>query len=168
MDGHARLSTKVRESVLFIGTQFSILYTSMYSPAGAASLYITYITIRIFQYSKTKTVPLQGSRKRQHTRDGTHGRVRPGYVWCIMPQRRLEPSCVGYWMRRRWKAPWCECTKGVLRRRLATSERRWPIGESPRSCQIAIIERSEHRGLRRRSFSSWMTSALHPDHNLNP
>jgi hypothetical protein len=24
--------------VLFIGTQFSILYTSMYSPAGAASL----------------------------------------------------------------------------------------------------------------------------------
>ena len=24
------------ESVLFIGTQFSILYTSMYSPAGAA------------------------------------------------------------------------------------------------------------------------------------
>jgi hypothetical protein len=26
-----------RERVLFIGTQFSILYTSMYSPAGAAS-----------------------------------------------------------------------------------------------------------------------------------
>jgi hypothetical protein len=27
----------VRESVLFIGTQFSILYTSMYSPAEAAT-----------------------------------------------------------------------------------------------------------------------------------
>ena len=27
-----------RESVLFIGTQFSILYTSMYSPAEAATL----------------------------------------------------------------------------------------------------------------------------------
>jgi hypothetical protein len=27
----------LRERVLFIGTQFSILYTSMYSPAGAAS-----------------------------------------------------------------------------------------------------------------------------------
>jgi hypothetical protein len=27
----------IRERVLFIGTQFSILYTSMYSPAGAAS-----------------------------------------------------------------------------------------------------------------------------------
>jgi hypothetical protein len=27
---------KLRERVLFIGTQFSILYTSMYSPAGAA------------------------------------------------------------------------------------------------------------------------------------
>ena len=26
-----------RERVLFIGTQFSILYTSMYSPAGAAT-----------------------------------------------------------------------------------------------------------------------------------
>ena len=26
------------ESVLFIGTQFSILYTSMYSPAGAGTL----------------------------------------------------------------------------------------------------------------------------------
>jgi hypothetical protein len=26
-----------RESVLFIGTQFSILYTSMYSPAEAAT-----------------------------------------------------------------------------------------------------------------------------------
>jgi hypothetical protein len=28
---------RVRECVLFIGTQFSILYTSMYSRAGAAS-----------------------------------------------------------------------------------------------------------------------------------
>jgi len=28
---------KVRERVLFIGTQFSILYTSMYSPAEAAT-----------------------------------------------------------------------------------------------------------------------------------
>jgi hypothetical protein len=28
-----------RESVLFIGTQFSILYTSMYSPAEAATCY---------------------------------------------------------------------------------------------------------------------------------
>jgi len=27
----------VRERVLFIGTQFSILYTSMYSPAEAAT-----------------------------------------------------------------------------------------------------------------------------------
>ena len=27
----------LRESVLFIGTQFSILYTSMYSPAEAAT-----------------------------------------------------------------------------------------------------------------------------------
>ncbi len=30
-------SLKVRESVLFIGTQFSILYTSMYSPAETAT-----------------------------------------------------------------------------------------------------------------------------------
>ena len=29
--------TPPRERVLFINTQFSILYTSMYSPAGAAS-----------------------------------------------------------------------------------------------------------------------------------
>ncbi len=29
-----------RESVLFIGTQFSILYTSMYSPAEAATLFV--------------------------------------------------------------------------------------------------------------------------------
>jgi hypothetical protein len=32
-----RATTPTRERVLFIGTQFSILYTSMYSPAGAAS-----------------------------------------------------------------------------------------------------------------------------------
>ncbi len=31
------LGQNVRESVLFIGTQFSILYTSMYSPAEAAT-----------------------------------------------------------------------------------------------------------------------------------
>ena len=31
----------IRERVLFIGTQFSILYTSMYSPAGAA-LYVLF------------------------------------------------------------------------------------------------------------------------------
>ena len=30
-------NTTVRERVLFIGTQFSILYTSMYSPAEAAT-----------------------------------------------------------------------------------------------------------------------------------
>jgi hypothetical protein len=29
-----------RERVLFIGTQFSILYTSMYSPGGAAGLWV--------------------------------------------------------------------------------------------------------------------------------
>jgi hypothetical protein len=34
--GPAVINNK-RERVLFIGTQFSILYTSMYSPAGAAS-----------------------------------------------------------------------------------------------------------------------------------
>ena len=33
-----RVEVCVCERVLFIGTQFSILYTSMYSPAGAASL----------------------------------------------------------------------------------------------------------------------------------
>ena len=42
MSTGARLWTHVvplleRESVLFIGTQFSILYTSMYSPAEAAT-----------------------------------------------------------------------------------------------------------------------------------
>jgi hypothetical protein len=31
-----RLRNRLRESVLFIGTQFSILYTFMYSPAEAA------------------------------------------------------------------------------------------------------------------------------------
>jgi hypothetical protein len=34
--GHRFMKLK-RESVLFIGTQFSILYTSMYSPAEAAT-----------------------------------------------------------------------------------------------------------------------------------
>ena len=32
------LALQIRERVLFIGTQFSILYTSMYSPAEAATL----------------------------------------------------------------------------------------------------------------------------------
>jgi len=37
---HVGISERERERVcvcVFIGTQFSILYTSMYSPAGAAS-----------------------------------------------------------------------------------------------------------------------------------
>ena len=33
------LSVHARERVLFIGTQFSILYTSMYSPAEAATVH---------------------------------------------------------------------------------------------------------------------------------
>jgi hypothetical protein len=35
-----------RESVLFIGTQFSILYTSMYSPAEAATLYRRFLRLK--------------------------------------------------------------------------------------------------------------------------
>jgi hypothetical protein len=34
----------LRESVLFIGTQFSILYTSMYSPAEAAMFFFLIYT----------------------------------------------------------------------------------------------------------------------------
>jgi hypothetical protein len=37
-DVHMGMTYDVRERVLFIGTQFSILYTSMYSPAEAATL----------------------------------------------------------------------------------------------------------------------------------
>jgi hypothetical protein len=36
--GQFQAGSLERESVLFIGTQFSILYTSMYSPAEAATL----------------------------------------------------------------------------------------------------------------------------------
>jgi hypothetical protein len=35
--GYPHSLWQFRESVLFIGTQFSILYTSMYSPAEAAT-----------------------------------------------------------------------------------------------------------------------------------
>ena len=35
--GGNEMRVERRESVLFIGTQFSILYTSMYSPAEAAT-----------------------------------------------------------------------------------------------------------------------------------
>jgi hypothetical protein len=34
--------TLLRVCVLFIGTQFSILYISMFSPAGAASYYLSH------------------------------------------------------------------------------------------------------------------------------
>ncbi len=40
-----------RESVLFISTQFSILYTSMYSPAEAATKQTTvHLTLRSTKY----------------------------------------------------------------------------------------------------------------------
>jgi hypothetical protein len=40
-----------RENVLFIGTQFSILYTSMYSPASAATLTYSNCYVSALTYS---------------------------------------------------------------------------------------------------------------------
>ncbi len=46
---YANLGMLYRERVLFIGTQFSILYTSMYSPAEAATYRAVYVSSHEFR-----------------------------------------------------------------------------------------------------------------------
>ena len=47
-----------RESVLFISTQFSILYTSMYSPAEAATTFVGFITADLVDASRSQNALL--------------------------------------------------------------------------------------------------------------
>ena len=55
-----RRDRRSRESVLFIGTQFSILYTSMYSPAEAATLKVLF---------NNKSCRLRGAANAARTRE---------------------------------------------------------------------------------------------------